>query len=78
MASYHLTIFLHAIRTGLVILAGILSYDILKDIEYIWNTTHPHEKTNNLVKSKLLSLLIVVVFDILILYTLRYMFGLKL
>ena len=65
MASYHLTILLNAIRTALVLIAGILSYDILKDVEDIWNTTHPHQKNYNLVKSKVLNILIILVMDIL-------------
>jgi len=52
MKILHYKIFLNAFRTALIFIAGLLTYELLKLLEYEWNKTHPNNQIFHLAKRK--------------------------
>jgi hypothetical protein len=77
MRVNHLRMFLHAFRTALIIVAGFLAYEILIELEKLWNKMYPN-KFYNLTKRKLLKLLIIFIIDLLLLYFVYFIFKIEL
>lgn len=71
----HLKIFLHALRTSLIFIAGFLSYELLKIIEGEWNKTHPNNELTHFANRKLYHFLIIFIFDLFILYLIALLFD---
>ena len=77
MAVNHLRMFLNALRTSLIIVAGFIAYEILIELEKIWNHIYPN-KTYNLAKRKLFKLLIIFLIDLILLYIVFFTFKIEL
>jgi hypothetical protein len=77
MKANHFRIFLHALRSALVILGGFIAYEILLELEKIWNKEYPN-KQHNYIKAKLYKLIIIFLIDLFILYTFLFTFKVEL
>ena len=77
MKVNHFRIFLHALRSALVILGGFIAYEILLELEKIWNKDYPN-KQHNYTKAKLYKLIIIFLIDLFILYTFLFTFKVEL
>ncbi len=77
MQINHLRMFLNALRTALIIVSGFLAYDILVELEKIWNKAYPNVY-HNFVKRKLIKLLIIFLLDLILLYFVFYKFKIEL
>jgi uncharacterized membrane protein YidH (DUF202 family) len=71
----HHRFFINAIRTALIFIAGFLSYEILKYLEESWNKTHPNQQVHHFTRRKLYHFIIIFIIDLLILYTIFYLFN---
>lgn len=71
MKVNHLRIFLHALRTAIIIVAGFIAYDVLKELEKIWNIAHPN-KQYNFSKKQFYKLTIIFTIDLVLLYLFVY------
>lgn len=74
----HYRFFCHALRTALMFLAGFLSYEILKDLEYEWNKLHPKNETVHFAKRKLYHFALLFLADLIILYIILLLFKVHL
>ena len=77
MQINHLRTVLNALRTSLIIVAGFLAYEMLLELEKLWNKEYPNA-FNNFVKRKLIKLLIIFLLDLSILYFVFYTFKIQL
>jgi hypothetical protein len=71
----HLRILLHAFRTALVVIAGFLTYELLKIVESDWNKMYPNNKFSNLSHRKLYHFIIIFIVDLIILYLIALLFD---
>jgi hypothetical protein len=78
MRANHLYIFLNALRTACLIVAGVVAYDILKEIELLYYKENPNNKTFHFVKHKFYNLLIIFILDLLLLYFVLFAFNIEL
>jgi hypothetical protein len=74
----HNKIFLNALRTALIFVAGFLSYELLKMIEYEWNKSHPGHEIFHLTKRKIYLFFIMFTIDIVLLYLILLLFNVHL
>ena len=74
----HQKIFLHALRTALIFIAGFLSYELLKIIEVEWNKTHPNNEIIHFSQRKIYHFIVIFSIDVLILYLIAVLFDVHL
>jgi len=70
----HLRLFSLAFRTAILFVAGFLIYEILIQLEKIWNQANPGNKPYYFYKRKLYKLILIFIIDLLILYGLVILF----
>jgi hypothetical protein len=73
----HTRIFFHAIRSAILFIAGFLIYEILVDLEKLWNKANPENTLNHFHKRKSIKFLIILIIDLLILYGLFVLFDIE-
>lgn len=78
MKIQHHKIFLHALRTGLILIATLLTYELLKMLESEWNKTHSNNESAHFAKRKLYHFLIIFLTDVLLLYFIAILFDVHL
>ena len=78
MKANHLRMFLNALRTALIIVAGFIAYEILVELEILWNKKNPENKTYHFINRKLYKLIIIFIIDLLLLYLVFYAFKIEL
>jgi hypothetical protein len=71
-------IFLNALRTALIFIAGFLSYEILKDLEQEWNKIKPNNETIHFVNRKIYHFTIMFIADLMILFLILFLFDIQL
>jgi hypothetical protein len=71
-------IFLNALRTALIFIAGFLSYEILKDLEQEWNKITPNNKMVHFANRKIFHFLIMFMSDLIILFLILFLFKVQL
>lgn len=76
--NHHFKILLTALRSSLLILGGVIFYDILKNMLLIWDQIYHHKKKHHLYYRILYQLIGVFVLDLIILYFVFYYFGIEL
>jgi hypothetical protein len=74
----HNRFFLNALRTALIFIAGFLSYELLKMIEYEWNKSHPNNHIFHLTKRKIFHFIIIFIIDLILLYLIALLFDIHL
>ena len=77
MKPNHLRIFLHALRTALLIVAGFIVYEILLRLEKTWNKLYPNAQLYNFAKRKTFKFITIFLIDLLILYLFVYAFNIE-
>ena len=78
MRVNHVYMFLNALRTACLIVAGFVAYDILKELEVILNKENPNNKNFHFVKHKFINLLIIFILDLSLLYFVLFAFNVEL
>jgi uncharacterized membrane protein YidH (DUF202 family) len=78
MKVNHLRMFLNALRTAIIIVSGFIAYEILLEIEIIWNKKNPTNKSYHLIHRHLYKLIIIFAIDLLLLYFIFYNFKIEL
>lgn len=78
MKIQHHKIFLHALRTGLILIATLLTYDLLKMLESEWNKRHPNNELIHVTQRKVYHFLIIFLADLLVLYLIALLFDVHL
>lgn len=76
--NIHKRILLHALRTAIIFITGFFIYEILREIEKIWNSTIPGETIYHFSKRKFYHFLSIFIIDLIILYIFFYLFDSKL
>lgn len=74
----HYRIFLNALRTALIFIAGFLTYELLKILEEEWNKKHPNNEIIHFSKRKVYHFSLIFTVDLLILYFIALLFGVNL
>lgn len=72
---HHGRLFSHAFRTALLFVSGFLIYDILLNLEKIWNKNNPKNQMIHFYKRKTYKFILIFIIDLLILYGLAVFFG---
>lgn len=78
MKVNHLRMFLNALRTAIIIVSGFIAYEILLELEIIWNKKNPANKLYHFMHRQLYKLIIIFVIDLLLLYFVFYKFKIEL
>ena len=73
----HKRIFFHALRSALLFIAVFLIYDILVNLEKIWNKENPENSTYNYYFRKILKFTVILIIDLFILYFATIFFGIE-
>jgi hypothetical protein len=74
----HHEFFLNSLRTAVIFIAGLLTYEILKMIEYEWNKTHPGHELFHFAKRKTFHFIVIFLVDLILLYLLALLFDVHL
>ena len=74
----HHVFFLDALRTALIVIAGFITYELLKVIESNWNKLYPNNELSHFVHRKSCHFVIIFIFDLLILYLVALLFDVHL
>jgi hypothetical protein len=78
MTANHLRMFLNALRTAILIVSGFIAYEILVELEILWNKKNPSKKAKHFMYHKLYKLIIIFLIDLLVLYLVFYTFKIEL
>lgn len=74
----HLKIFLHALRTSIIFIAGFLTYELLKILENEWNINYPNNEVKHFSRRKTYHFISIFIIDLLLLYAIVFLFNLQL
>jgi hypothetical protein len=74
----HFKIFLHALRTSLIFIAGFLTYELLKIIESKWNKMYPNNEFSHFAHRKVYHFFVIFIIDLIILYFIALLFDIHL
>ena len=74
----HVKLFLHALRTSIIFIAGFLSYELLKALENEWNIIYPNNEIIHFSQRKLYHFIIIYIIDLLVLYSIIFLFNVHL
>jgi hypothetical protein len=74
----HFKFFLHALRTAILFIAGFLSYELLKALENEWNIKYPNNEIIHFSQRKLYHFIIIYIIDLLVLYSIIFLFNVHL
>ena len=74
----HVKFFLHALRTSIIFIAGFLSYELLKALENEWNINYPNNEIIHFSQRKLYHFIIIYIIDLLVLYSIIFLFNVHL
>lgn len=75
--SYSRKIFFHSVRTAIIFVAGFMIYEILLELEEVWNKANPGRETYNFHKRNILKFIIIFLIDFALLYALYWFFDAK-
>jgi hypothetical protein len=75
MKVNHTRIFTHALRTALLFVAGFFVYEIMLEIEKIWNLKNPENKQLHFYQKKIYKFLLILIIDLILLYMLYFITG---
>lgn len=78
MEIEHKKAILSASRNAILILVALIIYDFLKNMLNFWDKIYYHRKKNHIYYKKTYQLLGVFVVDMIILYSVFYIFGIEL
>jgi hypothetical protein len=71
----HLRMFFNALRTAILFFAGFLIYEIILEIEKIWNLKNPENKQLHFYQKKIYKFLLILIIDLILLYMLYFITG---
>jgi hypothetical protein len=71
----HQRLFSHAFRTALLFISGFLIYEILLNLEKLWNKNNPKNKLIHFYRRKIYKFILIFIIDLIILYGLAIFFG---
>jgi hypothetical protein len=71
----HTRIFFHATRSAILFIAGFLIYEILVNLENLWNKANPENALSHFHTRKGIKFLVILIVDLLILYGLFVLFD---
>ncbi len=74
----HHIFFLNALRTSLIFISGILTYELLKIVEDRFNEMYPNNAFSHFANRKLCHFVAIFIIDLLILYLIVLLFGIHL
>jgi len=74
----HRFIFLRALRTSLIFIAGFITYELLKILENKWNIMHPNNELSHFAHRKTYHFVIIFLFDLFLLYLIALLFDIHL
>jgi hypothetical protein len=63
----YLRIFFEALRTAIIFVSGFIIYELLLDVEKVWNKMHPSHKRYHFYKRNYIKFLIIFLVDLVIL-----------
>ena len=71
----HLRLFIHALRSALLFVAGFFIYEVTLKLEYKWNSLHPEHKLYNFHKKEGVKFVFIFMIDLILLYCLALLFN---
>jgi len=69
--------FISALRTALITITGFIIYEILIELEKIWNYTFPNNEHYHFHKRRILHFLGIFLIDLFLIYTFFYLFNIE-
>lgn len=77
-SNHHFKILLTALRSSLLILGGLIFYDLLKNMILIWDQIYYHKQKHHVYYRLFYQLIGVFILDLVILYFAFYYLGIQL
>lgn len=74
----HFRMFLNALRTAILIVAGFIAHEILVEMEAEWNKLEKNNEMYNFTKSRFYKLFIIFLIDLSLLYIALLLFKIEL
>lgn len=74
----HYKFFFSALRTALIFIAGLLTYEFLKKLEIRWNNMYPNNELGHFARRKLYHFITIFLFDLFIVYLILFLFDIHL
>lgn len=71
----HYRLFFNALRTAILFFAGFLIYEILIELEKIWNLENPNNKELHFYHKKIYKFILIFIIDLSLLYLLYFITG---
>jgi hypothetical protein len=76
-SSYARKVFFHSLRTAIIFVAGLIVYEILVDLEKVWNIANPGNKIFNFTKRNILKFIFIFLIDLVVLCVFYWIFDTK-
>lgn len=76
-SSYARKVFFHSLRTAIIFVAGFIIYEILVDLEKIWNKENPGHEIFNFQKRNIFKFVFIFLIDLVILSVFYWVFNTK-
>jgi hypothetical protein len=73
--SYSRKIIFHSLRTAIVFVLGIIIYEILLDLEKVWNKDNPGHEIFNFSKRNIIKFICIFLIDFIVLYAFYWLFD---
>jgi hypothetical protein len=73
----HKYIFFHALRSALLFIAVFFIYDILINLEKLWNKENPEKSKYNYYLNKIIKFTVILIIDLFILYFASIFFNIE-
>ena len=74
----HEKFLLSSLRTALIFISGLLTYELLKILEIKWNKAHPNNEISHFAHRKIYHFIIILMIDLVILYLFAVLFWVDL
>ena len=65
----------HSLRTSIIFVSGLIIYEILLDLEKVWNRENPGHEIHNFSKRNIIKFISIFLLDFILLYLFYWLFD---
>jgi hypothetical protein len=75
ISNYSRKMIFHSLRTAIIFVLGLIIYEILLDLEKVWNKENPGHEILNFSKRNIIKFVSVFLLDLILLYLFYWLFD---
>ena len=75
ISNYSRKMIFHSLRTAIIFVSGLIIYEILLDLEKVWNKENPGHEILNFSKRNIIKFVSVFLLDLILLYLFYWLFD---